>query len=64
MVNKMKISVGMTTYNSSKYVKEQLDSIFLQTVLPDEIVISDDCSKDDTVNIIKEYVRSKAGGKC
>ena len=62
MVNKMKVSVGMTTYNSSKYVREQLDSIFLQTVLPDEIIICDDCSTDNTVNILKEYMRSKNGG--
>lgn len=48
-----KISVGMTTYNSSKYVEEQLFSVINQTVKPDEIVIFDDASMDDTVKKIK-----------
>lgn len=56
MENELKISVGMTTYNSAKYIKEQLDSIFSQTILPDEIVICDDSSTDDTVDILKKYV--------
>ena len=56
MVNRLKVSVGMTTYNSAKYIKEQLDSIFSQTILPDELVICDDSSTDDTVDILKNYV--------
>lgn len=48
------ISVGMTTYNSSKFVGEQLQSIFCQTRLPDEIVIFDDASTDSTVEILNE----------
>lgn len=43
----------MCTYNGSKYIKEQLASILFQTRLPDELVICDDGSADDTVNIIK-----------
>ena len=58
MINGMTVSVGMTTYNSSKYIREQMDSIFSQTILPDEIVICDDCSTDNTVDILKEYMRS------
>ena len=61
MVNGMTVSVGMTTYNSSKYIREQMDSIFSQTILPDEIVICDDCSTDNTVDILKEYMRSGGG---
>ena len=37
-----KISVAMATYNGSKFIQRQLDSIIEQTVLPDEIIISDD----------------------
>jgi len=48
----MTYSVGMCTYNGAKYVAEQLNSILAQTVLPDEIVISDDGSTDDTVAIM------------
>lgn len=49
------ISVALATYNGEKFIKEQLDSIFKQTVLPDEIVISDDNSDDNTLKIINGY---------
>lgn len=51
----MKISVVMTTYNGEKYLKEQIDSILLQTLLPDEIIICDDASTDGTVAILEQY---------
>lgn len=50
------ISVAMTTYNGEKYIKEQLLSILNQTVPVDEIVIYDDNSSDDTVQIIKKII--------
>lgn len=46
---KTKISVAMATYNGSLYIEEQLNSIINQTILPDEIIISDNYSTDDTV---------------
>lgn len=49
------ISIVMATYNGSKYLKEQLDSIIQQSLLPDEILISDDGSKDDTMLILQEW---------
>jgi glycosyltransferase involved in cell wall biosynthesis len=49
------ISVIVTTYNGSKYIKKQLDSIFNQTLLPAEIIICDDKSTDDTVSILNSY---------
>ena len=48
----------MTTYKSKTYVKEQLESIFCQTRLPDEIVICDDASPDDTVEYLEKIVKS------
>lgn len=48
------ISIALCTYNGEKYIAEQLRSIFNQTLLPDEIVISDDDSKDRTIEIIEE----------
>ncbi len=48
----MKTSVVIATYNGEKYIEEQLKSIILQTVKPDEIVICDDHSKDETIKII------------
>lgn len=51
------ISVAMATYNGEKYIKKQLQSIVEQTVIPDEIVISDDCSKDKTLEIIDSFIK-------
>ena len=56
-----KISVAMATFNGEKFIREQLESIFNQTVLPDEIVVSDDGSKDRTLEIIQEIVKSDNG---
>jgi glycosyltransferase involved in cell wall biosynthesis len=47
------ISVCLTTYNGSKYIKEQIESILVQINFNDELIISDDSSTDDTVDIIK-----------
>lgn len=53
--NLKKISVVMATYNGEKYIREQLDSILLQTYPVYELIIQDDGSTDSTVKIIKEY---------
>lgn len=49
------ISVCIATYNGEKYLKEQLDSIIPQLTAQDELIISDDGSKDTTMEIIKRY---------
>ncbi len=51
----MNISVAMATYNGSEYLLSQLDSIAAQTLLPEEIIICDDCSSDETINIIEQH---------
>lgn len=51
----MKTSIAMATYNGATYLREQLDSLVHQTRLPDELVISDDCSTDDTWRLIKAF---------
>lgn len=55
---KKKVSVVMCTYNGAKYIREQLDSIINQTYPIFEIIIQDDCSTDETVEIIREYIES------
>lgn len=45
----------MSTYNGEKYLKEQLDSLLSQSLLPTKIIIRDDGSSDKTLDILKEY---------
>ena len=52
-VNLLMISVAMASYNGEKFIKKQLISLLNQTTKIDEIIICDDCSTDNTVQIIK-----------
>ena len=52
----MKKSVAMATYNGAEYIVEQLESIRTQTMAVDEVIICDDCSKDDTVAVVQKYI--------
>ena len=52
------ISVAMATFNGEKYIEEQIDSIINQLETIDELIISDDGSSDNTINIIKKYKKS------
>lgn len=51
------VSVCVTTYNASTSILETLESIRLQTYTNIELIISDDCSNDDTVAICKEWIK-------
>ena len=51
----MRRSICMATYNGAKYIKEQLDSIIPQLRDDDELIVSDDASKDDTLKIVESY---------
>lgn len=53
------VSVCMATYNGGKYIKEQIDSILGQLSHNDELIISDDNSTDDTVDIINRISDSR-----
>jgi glycosyltransferase involved in cell wall biosynthesis len=57
------VSVVMGTYNGGKYLREQLESIYGQTYKKIEVIVSDDCSTDNTVEILKEFSRDH-GLKC
>lgn len=50
-----KVSVVMCTRNGAKYLREQLDTIVHQTYPIYEFIIQDDCSTDNTMEILKEY---------
>ncbi len=49
------LSIALCTYNGSKFLREQLQSLAIQTLQPFEVVITDDCSTDDTILIIQEF---------
>ena len=49
------ISIAIATYNGARFLREQLDSLYAQTLLPDEVIVCDDRSSDETVDILKEY---------
>ncbi len=51
----MRISIALVTYNGEKYINKQLESLFEQNILPDELIIVDDCSNDKTVELIKHF---------
>lgn len=48
----MTISVCMATYNGARFIKEQMESILTQLSDDDEVVVVDDCSSDNTIEII------------
>jgi glycosyltransferase involved in cell wall biosynthesis len=49
------ISVALATYNGGTYLSEQLASLSAQTVLPNELVVTDDGSTDDTIEILESF---------
>lgn len=49
-----KVDILLATYNGEKYLEEQINSILIQTHKDFQLIISDDCSTDNTVKIIKK----------
>lgn len=55
MNKKPKVLIIMSTYNGEKFIREQIDSILAQQYVDVMLHIFDDCSKDKTQEIVKEY---------
>ena len=53
------MSVCVASYNGAMYIEKQLHSILDQLQSNDEVIIVDDCSFDDTVNIIESFKDSR-----
>lgn len=49
------MSVALCTFQGERYIAQQLESIAAQTYRPDEVVICDDCSTDQTVRLIQKF---------
>lgn len=59
MENQPLVSVVVITYNSAKYIIDTLESIYNQTYKNIELIISDDCSTDNTISLCKEWIKQK-----
>src|SRR6266852_4701470 len=46
-------SVVLATFEGERFIDEQLDSIVAQLTPEDEIIVSDDASSDNTVNLVR-----------
>lgn len=55
MIDKIKVSVIIPVYNAEEHLKQCLDSVMNQTLQDIEIICVDDGSKDDSLNILKDY---------
>ena len=54
--NPKKVSAVIPNYNYEKYIIERIDSILLQTYPIYELIIVDDCSTDNSVNVISKKI--------
>ena len=54
-MEKEKISIIIAVYNTEKYIQKCLDSIINQTYKNIEIIVVNDCSKDKSLEILKDY---------
>lgn len=53
---KKTLTIVIPNYNKAKYISRTLDSILRQTHLPNEIIVVDDCSTDNSVEVINKYI--------
>ncbi|MGA2254244.1 MAG: glycosyltransferase family A protein [Thermoguttaceae bacterium] len=58
------VSVVIPAYNSAAFIRETLDSVFAQTRRPDEIIVVDDASTDDSPEIIKALAAEAPAPLC
>ena len=49
------VVILMATYNGGSYLSQQLDSILAQTYKNWKLLVRDDCSTDNTLDILKKY---------
>ena len=55
--NEVSVTVCVPVYNGALYIRDAIQSVLNQTVLPQEIIVSDSGSSDGTENIIREEAR-------
>jgi alpha-1,3-rhamnosyltransferase len=55
---KYNFSIILTTYNSAKFIVDALESVAQQSFTDFELIVTDDCSTDNTVEIVKTYLQN------
>lgn len=55
ITNKPKVCIFMSTFNGAHFLREQLDSIFSQEDVEIKLIVRDDGSKDNTLDILHQY---------
>lgn len=55
-----RVSIVLPTYNGEKYIRESIDSILNQSFTDWELIIVDDCSTDNTPEIVEQYAANDA----
>jgi len=58
MKNSILISVVMPNYNGHRFVEQAIDSVLHQTYPNFELLVVDDCSKDDSLSLIQQKAQS------
>ena len=56
------VSIVIPMYNAEKYIGECLDSILAQTFTDFEVIVVDDCSTDNSVKVVENYLSTFNGG--
>ena len=52
------ISIALATYNGERYIAAQLDSIRRQSSTPNELIVCDDGSSDNTINLVRDFAEN------
>jgi glycosyltransferase involved in cell wall biosynthesis len=55
------VNILLTTYNGSKFLREQLESFDAQTLQPERVTIRDDGSTDDTNSLVETWAAARPG---
>lgn len=58
------ISIAMATYNGSTFIQQQINSILSQSYSDFELIICDDCSTDNTWNLLNEFASEDSRIHC
>lgn len=60
IINKPLVSIITPTYNCSNYIKDTIESVLNQTYQNWEMIVVDDLSRDDTLDIVRIYAKQDA----